>query len=705
VSTLPEMQVSQARLVAGQRSITSAVARFDVQRQRGRDQRPVKFYVLAMVERDAQEALAQAVAQAVGECFEATPGSLTARLMRAAQAGSALLLQENLSLVSQSPRNGGVACVVVRQDDVYLAQVGDAAAAVCSQGALSCLLRDDPNDTTQKAFGRRRDPDVRLAYHALSPGDALLLVSSELIRQAGNEEMIQALSVADAHLALDGLAAALPTREGAALVITASRPAAAASPTSAIERRRPAAAAEKPPPSPIEPEQITPAGPKLAERLESFGVGGRRLLGTTARVAGDWLHRLTPGGEGPYRGRPQPADRKLRRQTAGADHPLWRWVALGLPVLVVLVVLGAYWKRGFDRQVQHEALVAEVQAQLEIAATADETAARQALETALLVLDGASDSVAQSQEIVDLQQDVQRQLDTLNRVVRLSSASLLHTYPVAGSVDQLVVQGVDVYVLDRLTDRVYHHRLDETGMALQSDEETLLVRKGDQPGDSAVVGDLVGLAWMAGDESGQGGALLILGQNGQLLTYNPAWGRLTGTMLPAAETWQYPVAVASYMGNLYVLDAGLGQVLRYRDGGASFDSAPEPYFTAPPQEITTAIDLAIDGFVYLLLQDGQVKKYLRGEPLPLTLEHLDRPLERPAAVFGTPDDQAQFLYLADPIHSRVLRCAKEGLLVQQFVLEANEALSDVRDIFVDEVSDRVYFVAANQLYVMQVPAP
>jgi hypothetical protein len=247
---------------------------------------------------------------------------------------------------------------------------------------------------------------------------------------------------------------------------------------------------------------------------------------------------------------------------------------------------------------------------------------------------------------------------------------------------------------------VYHHRLNESRTALELEEERLLVRKGDEPGAAAVVGDLVGMAWTSDGV----GRLLIVGQNGLLLTYDPTWERLSGTMLPGSETWQYPLAVSSYLSRLYVLDPGLGQVLRYRASSGGDISPPEPYFEEEA-DIANAIDMAIDGSIYLLFDDGRLQRYFAGQMVPTTLSLPDRPLDRPVALYTAPDDEAQYLYVADPSNQRVIRCDKEGRLVQQFVLEGDDALAHVRDIFVDELHDRLYVLSDNRLLMMTIPPP
>ena len=696
MSDSPGINVGQTRLSAGRRSATSAAGHFTAPRQLGRGRKSGVLYALAAIEDDPDEIIARTIVETVGRTFQSTSGSLTARLRRAVQAGSAALLQENLDVVSRSPRSGGVACAVLRGDDLYLAQAGTTVACICRRGALDRLPDSDPDEPSGRAFGRRHDPDVRLTYHTVKPGDSVMLADAGLVKQASDDILAQALSFADAGPSLDSLAQALPTGEGAILVLatpgrsSTPAPAPSAVPAVGLPGERPSAVPGEPPESGF--------------GIRDSGIAGRGLA-AMGRVASDWFRRLMPGDKGPYRGLRRPTDRELRRQTDSTDLPIWRPIALILPVIVVLLVAGTYWKRGWDRQARYDQLMAEVEKQLEIAATADKVISRQALETALSTLEEAAEIPAHQEAISMLQDDVQKQLDTLNKAVRLDHVEHLHTYPPIGEVDQIVVHGADIYVLDRLTDRVYYHRLNEAGTALESDEERLLVRKGDQPDAAAVVGELVGMTWMPSGEGRQTGALFLLGRNGLLLAHDPTWKRQVGTMLPASETWQYPVDVSSYMGRFYVLDPGLQQVLRYRAGGAGFDSPPEKYFAEGKVDVAGAIDMAIDGFIYLLFENGRLEKYLSGEPVPLTLNLAGQSLQQPSAIYTAPDAEVQFLYVADPSASRVLRCDKDGRLIQQFVLQDNDALSHVRDIFVDEVGSRLFFLSSNRLFVANIPPP
>jgi len=44
-------------------------------------------------------------------------------------------------------------------------------------------------------------------------------------------------------------------------------------------------------------------------------------------------------------------------------------------------------------------------------------------------------------------------------------------------------------------------------------------------------------------------------------------------------------------------------------------------------------------------------------------------------------------------------------MIQQFVIEGDNALESVRDIFVDEVGGLLYFLSDNQFFMVNMPPP
>jgi len=303
-----------------------------------------------------------------------------------------------------------------------------------------------------------------------------------------------------------------------------------------------------------------------------------------------------------------------------------------------------------------------------------------------------------------LRESIAKQKDKVDRVERLYWVGKLHAYDDAATMlRRVIVNGLDVYVLDTGADQVYHHRMDEAGDALAPDQgDPVLVRRGQQI-DTAVVGELIDLTWMPAGGNRQTSDLLIL-ESGGLLEYNPSWG-LASTQIGNKDTWALPAAVASFFGNFYILDPQANQVLRYLPGAQGYTDAAEHYFPGDAKvDLAGAVDMAIDGSVYVLYADGTIRKFQGGSPVDFKMSDLDRPLSRPTAIFAAPDDVARYIYIADAGNRRVVQLNKDGHFVRQFKPRDENTVDfdTLQSIFVDELTGKLYFLTSHGLYIANI---
>jgi DNA-binding beta-propeller fold protein YncE len=171
------------------------------------------------------------------------------------------------------------------------------------------------------------------------------------------------------------------------------------------------------------------------------------------------------------------------------------------------------------------------------------------------------------------------------------------------------------------------------------------------------------------------------------------------------DAWALPVAVGSYFGNFYVLDPQAGQILRYLPGPDGYTIPPEYYF--PDQatvDLTGAVDMAIDGAVYVLYADGTIRKFEAGISVEFQITELDKPLSRPTAIYAAPDDVAQYIYVADPGNLRVVQLNKDGRFVRQFKPqdEAEVNFKTLRSVFADELTGKLYLLNDQTLYIANI---
>lgn len=627
----------------------------------------------------------------ISEEYFRARGSISAKLRQAIRAADSFLLQKNLSSLPHEQRTGGVTCAVLREEDIYIAQAGPTTAYVSCQGEFTCFPESPLAELTPEQavpLGFKRGVPVRFYHRRVGAGDIILLANSSLAQQASPEQIGQAVVEQDLELALANLEKLAGGGDTSAMVIRVV-PAGEKTRIKSEVARRPALAG------------VGAAAKELLPHPD-WGSLGRRmasLLASTLRGTGNFLRRLLPEKEGPT-----PSERVIRprqpSRTAAGSRNFWMGIAIAIPVIVVLLVIAVYWRQGSARQARFEELVAQAQEQMSLAGQVDEATARGHLLKALDSLTQAHKLEPDKPPVSDLQKNIVDKLKQIDRVIELHWINPLWEYNEPGSdPGRVIVNGIDVYVLDKGLDRVYKHLLDDTLQALQELEaEPVLLRKGDQR-DPIVVGELVDVVWMEAKGGRLRGSLLVVESGGSVLEYDPIKG--IGVLpIGGSDSWIQPQIAGSYEGNFYLLDSSLNQILRYEP---DYGGLPGYYFPTPGQvELAGVVDMAIDGQVYILYADGRILKFIGGQPAPFELVGLYEPLRNPTALFT--NEEANSLYVADAGNKRIVQLTKEGRFLRQFQAGEGEAFDQLKGFFASETYHRLYFVSGNKLCVTNMPS-
>jgi hypothetical protein len=391
---------------------------------------------------------------------------------------------------------------------------------------------------------------------------------------------------------------------------------------------------------------------------------------------------------------------------SAANWALLRNIAIAIPLLIGVIVLVTYLQKGRLREAEYNEFLATAQSKFEQAKVVDATAALSLMTEAEAALVQAEQIKPEPQpEITELRQQMAEETDRVGKVTRLYYLPQLRQYTDPGTnLESLVVQGVEIYVLDAGNDRIFHHRLDDAGEALLPDDESVLITARGQTVNETEVGELIDMTWMPTGGNRQTSDLLALSSTA-LLEYNPSWGTTTSA-LAGHDSLVLPAAVDSYFGNFYILDPQANALLRYLPTIDGYNGPPENYFvTTEPVNLANAVDLTIDGAIYVLYSEGVISKFLGGQPADFNVTGLDKPFNRPVAIFTAPDEEVQHIYVADAGNQRIVQLNKDGSFVRQFKPRVGEAVSfaNLQDIFVDEISGRLYILDSNNLYLATLP--
>lgn len=699
-------------------------------------------------EESERDELNRSLAETIRDTYYQSSGSITASLRRALLAANEWLLTEYAqsrgngqdAQVEHRPGNsrllGGVAAVAVRGEEVFIASVGPAMAYAVTRGvatqfpqASPWLNMADPGATAAPALGRW-EMDVQLFHVYVEPGDMLVLGDSRFAAQISADQVEKSVAYQGVEGALTNLGKLTGGHDCTALVVEIQ--AKSKSPIREHERSARAQPDREAPQEEAAP--VSDAAPRvLVSQASGKGVAALTDLGRAAGRSvgrlplGHWLKavgkgllallmviwtglrtligRVLPGQErATLAPRPSVAGEVRRVRTSALPQRILRTIALLGPVVVLLVAGLTYWQRGLARENEYNELIQQTQTTYQQALGADEGTARELLAQAEALLAQAETIKVDEPTISELRSAIAEHWDKIDRVERLYWVGQLRTYDDPGTqLRRVIVNGLYVYVLDMGTDQVYQHQLDEANDALEPDEDDpVLVRRGQQVG-SSVASEMIDLVWMSAGGNRQTSDLLIL-ESGGLLEYNPSWG-LTAVPIANKDTWILPVAVGSYFGNFYILDPQVGQILRYLPTTEDYSTPAQYYFSdTGPVDLTGAVDLAIDGFIYVLYADGTIRKFEGGEPAEFQVSEIDKPLGRSTAIYTAPDDVAQYVYVADAGNGRVVQLNKDGRFVRQFKPrdEAAVNFNTLRSIFVDEVTGKLYLLNDHALYIANI---
>ena len=656
-----------------------------------------------------------------------TSGSITAGIRSVIKAANAYLFEENLNAPREQRGVAGVTCVVLKDRDAYIGQLGPALLYHIGKGVSQILPRDstwltsetlqDVDISRHPPLGLRRDVEPELFHLRVQEGDMLILASTPLAKLANKDEVIHAVAHRDAHTARTNLQALARGEDVSALIIEIL----GVSPTPAALPADRTRAAPQPSAwsrfSTAIREMLIPAGEEQEIAEEEMVVeeaeGPSRIMSLKDSLRSLWrtlaslghklavlLARVLPEPETAPRTKRQSVRKDKEQAPARADVK-WLWIALLIPLAIVLLLAFTRFQHEQTRRAQFQQLLQRVE-EAKLSAQTSPTAVEQRVKLgeALALLDEALELKPEDAGLLEQRKALLEWLDRINYVSRIP-LRLLKEFPdtenAKCALSTVIVHGIDVYVLDVGTDRVYKYLLDETGQDLQVlPTDPVLLRKGDARGQ-VTVDELLDIAWVeAGNQRGTD-SFMILDKKGHTFEYTPA---TEIRALDSADTsaWSAPVAIAGYYGRLYVLDPGANRVLKYGLTNSGYDGSLINYLKIEA-DIHDAVDMAIDGNVYILHADGKISKYQEGLSVPFPQNNLDEPLKSPSCIFATGlMDEGGYVYVADAGNRRIVQYSKAGEFIRQFRAQDQNSLNALKGFFIDEEQRRLYLIDGNKLY-------
>ncbi len=335
-----------------------------------------------------------------------------------------------------------------------------------------------------------------------------------------------------------------------------------------------------------------------ASLKRGFSSLGRSLSGSS----GNLLGRILPEGS-------------VRARDLRIPNSVLMAVAILMPILIGVFVGIVYVQRGRDKQFKEWLEAAKLEASLARTAP-DPLAARPHWETTLSTLNQADLIYPDRPESAVLRAEAQRAVDAVDNVQRLTFEPLIPGgFSPDGALNELIVNGNEVYALDSSQGQVYR--------ALLTEADRFSVDRGFEcnagPVGSYSITDIVDIAWLNTPNIVHKPALLAMDADGDLMYCKPdGTSPEASSLIPPDSGWKSPKAIEIYADRLYVFDPGGNQIWSYDRVGDVFSGRPKNYFTSQVFDLSNAVSFAIaQGEVYILRADGRLTFCARD---PSTLE-------------------------------------------------------------------------------------
>jgi hypothetical protein len=145
-----------------------------------------------------------------------------------------------------------------------------------------------------------------------------------------------------------------------------------------------------------------------------------------------------------------------------------------------------------------------------------------------------------------------------------------------------------------------------------------------------------------------------------------------------------------YNGNLYALDGAGGQIYKNDKNGKGF-SAPKAWLS-DNTDIKGGIDLAIDGSIYVLKNNGDLIKFLKGKKADFTLDKIEPALQKPEKLYLSAE--LKFIYILEPENKRIAVFDKAGKYIMQY---SSDKFTDLKSFFPDEKNKLIYILNNTEL--------
>ncbi|MFA4996147.1 MAG: hypothetical protein WC536_03345 [Patescibacteria group bacterium] len=274
---------------------------------------------------------------------------------------------------------------------------------------------------------------------------------------------------------------------------------------------------------------------------------------------------------------------------------------------------------------------------------------------------------------IELRKEIQKSLDEMTKTKRLYSSETNISFK--DSIKKIILVGSDIYGFDS-DGKVYSANT-------QDKEAHLVASIGKENGEPTSL-----------TYSSQGNKIFIYSESDKLISFDLN-SKTQGELKNSEGNWEKAKAIANFSTNIYLLDSESGQIWKHTLSDDTYGKGTA-YTNSKSANIKNAIDMTVDGNIYILLPDGNVSKFSRGAPdQTFSLKNIPEPnskIEKPIKVYS--DEDTNYVFVLDQSLNRIIRFNKSGEFVSQYALDS----MNIDDFAVNGKLQKLWMMSGGKIF-------
>jgi len=294
------------------------------------------------------------------------------------------------------------------------------------------------------------------------------------------------------------------------------------------------------------------------------------------------------------------------------------------------------------------------------------------LEEALALSVKAEQSPSNKEKAIALTKEINQSIDTINKITRFYDAKPL--LKLGDNIFKFVMSGYDIYGANG-DNKVYYGNT-------QDKQVKLFASIGKENGtvkDAAL------------DENA--GKILFVTNNNKFISLDVASKASSELNIADESAWENTTAFDIFTSNIYLLDKDNNSVIKHVKDGDGYAKGTT-YISSKKGGLKDAVDVAIDGNIYVLNGDGKMIKLSRGAvDTNFSLSGIPGTAVTSLKEVFT-NANTNYIYTLDSAANKIIRFDKNGQFVKQYAIDG----VTIDDFSINDKIKKGYVLSGGNVY-------